>query len=42
MSAQKSGLPYPQPFSISKNETERGVETVEWTPESAKQIGLSF
>src|ERR1041385_9509756 len=40
MSETRSGLPHL--LSISKNEMERRVEMVEWTPESAKQIGLSL
>src|SRR4030095_3207969 len=41
MTAQNK-LPHPQPLPTSKNEMERGVDTVEWTPESAKQIGAEL
>ena len=32
----------PQPLPISKNQMERGVETIEWTPESLKQVSATL
>src|SRR6187431_584326 len=34
--------PYKLPIPISKNEMERGVETIEWTPESFKQVSATL
>ena len=41
MTAQNK-TPHSQPLPILKNEMERGVDTVEWTPEIAKRIGLEL
>jgi phosphoadenosine phosphosulfate reductase len=34
--------PHPRPLPISENQMERGADTIEWTPESIKQVSATL